>query len=96
MCYIAQPKSDGSVRLFDARRVTLSLPSVDDMLPALSGVVAPDGSSYSFVSSSVVSNFGLVKDSNELFVLVITSFTTFVFTTKTYSIFFTFFDFVNF
>ena len=76
MCYIAQPKSDGSVRLFDARRVTLSLPSVDDMLPALSGVVAPDGSSYSFVSSSVVSNFGLVKDSNELFVLVNSFFAT--------------------
>lgn len=70
MCYIAQPEAEGEVRLWDARRVALSLPSVDDMLSDLSAVTAPNGESYSFVQTSVVNSFGLVQNSDDLFVLV--------------------------
>ena len=68
MCYVAQSEA-GVVRLFDGRRIALSLPSVDDMTD-LGDITAPNGVPYSFVSTSVVNAFGLVKSADDLFVLV--------------------------
>ena len=71
MCYISMTSDeDGIVRLFDGRRVALSLPSVQDMMSDLVGVTAPDGSSYTFLTEIQVAALGQVRTQDDLFVMV--------------------------
>ena len=70
MCYISRPLSDGSISLFDGRRIALSLPKVSDMMADLARVAAPDGNSYNFLSETQVTALGNLRMQDDLFVAV--------------------------
>lgn len=70
MCYISRTESDGTIVLFDGRRVSLSLPSVQEMMPDLAAVTAPDGSAYEFITEQTLMTLGSIRSEDDLFVMV--------------------------